>query len=237
LSDIRKRYRRSVIGPLWLTISMGISVTFIGGLWSILFNADLAAFIPHFCLGMTIWLFMNNAISEGAMSFTSASHIIRNVKYPYSAFVLWTLWRNVIVFGHLLLVYVVVAILFPPEFGIPMLYLPLGIVLVILNLSWMMFFLSVCSTRFRDIPQILTNLLNILFFLTPVIWVKGQLRDFGYIVDFNPMAHMLDAIRNPLMGLEVQPLTWLILSAMALVGWSITFLIFARFRHRIAYWL
>jgi lipopolysaccharide transport system permease protein len=237
LSDIRQRYRRSVIGPLWLTISNGISVATIGVLWTVIFKADAASFIPHFCLGVICWTFISGSLNEGSLAFTSTTHIIRHVKYPYSAYIFWVLWRNIIIFGHIFLVFVGVALIFSIYPTKTTLLFPVGLLLNIINLAWVMLFLGLVSARFRDVPPIVGTLLNILFFLTPVIWRREQLGAYQYLINLNPLAHMLEVMRAPLLGVAPPAISWVVLVAMAAAGWTVVFFLFARIRHRIPYWL
>ena len=66
--DIKQRYRRSTLGPLWITIATGVMATALGLLYSILFQIPLAEFLPHVTVGLILWGFISGCIKEGSRS-------------------------------------------------------------------------------------------------------------------------------------------------------------------------
>lgn len=235
--EIKQRYRRSTLGPLWLTTSMGVQIATMGLLVSFLFQHPFGKFIPYVCIGLIVWSLINGIISEGAMCFVAASGYITQIKRPLTTYLFQTIWRNVIVMGHNFIVYIIVAIIFvivPNGSGILLL---VAFPLVLLSLSWVGLFVGVLSARFRDVPIMLQSTFAVLFWLTPIVYYPEQLGNKRIIVELNPFTHMIELLRAPLLG-EMPSLTnWLVVIGIVLSGWLITLLFFARFRARIAYWL
>ncbi len=236
--DIKQRYRRSTLGPLWLILSSAIHVTAIGVIWGTLFNLPLAEFMPYICLGLLIWNFMLGIINEGCTAFTGqAAGYITQMTRPLSTYFYWVLWRNLIIFLHSFAIYVVVAIVFQ----IPITrFTPLALVglpLMLAFSAWPVLLFGLISARYRDIPQIVGSLLTVAFFVTPILWKKDMLADRAYLAQFNPLSHAIDVVRDPLLGVAPAPESWIITASITLVGWVGTMVLFSRYRARIPYWL
>jgi ABC-type polysaccharide/polyol phosphate export permease len=110
-------------------------------------------------------------------------------------------------------------------------------VLMLLNAAWLSMLAGIASARFRDIPQIVMSVMQFAIFMTPVFWLPDRFGKHQVFLDLNPFYHLLHAVRAPLMGDPVRPVTYLVLVAMALVGWGFTFAVFARTRRRIVHYL
>lgn len=112
-----------------------------------------------------------------------------------------------------------------------------GCFVLAVNGLWVSLFLGIISTRFRDIAPIVASILQVTFFLTPIFWPINSLGIYRPIAEFNPLFCAIDVIRAPLMGVPVEPYSWPVLAAATVVGFGITFVFFARFRSRIAFWV
>jgi len=112
-----------------------------------------------------------------------------------------------------------------------------GFVLLAINGLWISILLGLVSTRFRDVPPIVGSFLQVLFFMTPIIWPAEMLGHWQALATYNPLFAMVDVVRAPLLGVPTAKTSWIILSAMTILGCAITFAVFARFRSRIAYWI
>jgi len=147
-------------------------------------------------------------------------------------------WRNVIILAHNFVIYIVIAFIFGvvPHKAV-LLLLPLGLLLVILCLSWVAMVFAVISVRYRDFPMIVGNMFTALFWLTPIMYFPSLLRDKQYLLNFNPFTHLLALVRDPLLGQAPPMMSWIIVSAITVVGWTFALYFFSRFRKRIVYWL
>ena len=235
--DVKQRYRRSTLGPIWMTLSFGVQIFTMGFLSAALFGAKLEKSFPYVCAGMLLWALITQTINDGAGLFVASARYITQIKCPLTVFLLQTIWRNLIIAGHNVAIYVAIALFFVVAPGPSMVLWPVGLLLVVVCLSWMALIAAVISARYRDVPQIITNILAILFWLTPLMYFPEQLGRKRFIADYNPFTHMIALVREPLLGGAPTLNDWLIVSALAVVGWMGTFLFFARFRSRIVYWL
>jgi lipopolysaccharide transport system permease protein len=146
------------------------------------------------------------------------------------------IWSNVIMMAHNLAIFVILIFVYG-IYNFTFLLFFLALPLVLVSLAWAPLLLAVASTRFRDLPAIVTNSFSLLFWLTPIVYQPQQLGTKAFIVEFNPLTHMLALLRDPLLGHLPSAQNVLAVVLTGLVGWTITFPFFARFRARIAYWL
>ncbi len=235
--DIRQRYRRSVLGPFWLTLSMGVLVGTLGFLYGALFKIEVADYLPFLALGFLAWGLISGIITDGCSAFIGCEHFIKQIKLPFSTFVYRVLWRNLIILAHNFAVYVVVAITFGIWAGWAGLLLIPGLALIVATAVWVGLLFGMVCARFRDVPQIVTSLLRVAFFLTPIIWKPEMLGRRTGFVDANPFYHFIELVRAPLLGQVPGALTWAVALGVTVGGWLVTFLFFRRFRNRIPYWV
>jgi ABC-type polysaccharide/polyol phosphate export permease len=235
--DIRQRYRLSVIGPFWLTLSTGVLVGTMGVLYSGLFRQPVLDYMPQLALGFIVWGLISNLILEGCGAFVAAQAVIRQVKSPLSVHVFRVVWRNLIVFAHNFLVYVGVAAALAIWPGPAALLAIPGLLLLCLNGLWTGLLLGLLCARFRDIPSLVANIVQVVFFLTPIIWKADQVGHHIMLINLNPFFHMVEIVRLPLLGQVPDWTSWAASIGVTLAGWATTLGLYARFRGRIAYWV
>jgi ABC-type polysaccharide/polyol phosphate export permease len=235
--DVVSRYRGSILGPLWITLSMGLMVVGIGFLNATLFGVPLETFLPFVALGIVFFGVMAGMISEGCETFVQAAGVLSQTSLPMFTFVWRTVLRNLINLGHHVLIVVVVLSIYGSwRDANPALAL-VGLVLMVINAAWASMLAGIASARFRDIPQVVLSVMQFAIFMTPVFWLPDRLGKHAWLLHFNPFYHLLEAVRGPLLGRPVMPQTYLVLVAMAVVGWALTFAVFARTRRRIVHYL
>lgn len=264
--DIKQRYRRSVLGPLWITISMGVTAIGLGLLYSQLFGAAIPTFLPYITVGFIVWHFIIGCLQEGTGSFIENNDLIKHLPAPLTVYALRTVWRLTIMFGHNLIVYfIIVAIFFgalsqpgytimeeggvgQPGLGWSAVLAIPAFVLVAINGVWVVLCFGISSTRFRDIPQVVTALSSLLFFMTPIVWSTDILHvrfqhepgEAGWrhlIYELNPVYHFVEIIRSPMIGNEQNWHSWAVVGGITVVGWGLAILIMRNYRARVAYWV
>lgn len=238
-ADVRQRYRRSSLGPFWITIGMGVMIATIGVVFGQIFKAPLHDFFPFLTIGTIVWTFMATVLSEGSTCFISAEAILKQLPLPLFVHIMRMMWRNLIILAHNIVIFPLVLIAVGKPLELTALLAIPGLLLTLVNLSWMALILGILCARYRDLPQIVTSLLQVVFYLTPVIWMPKLLasRASMYLLDSNPFYHMLEIVRAPLLGQLPSANNWGVSAAMALVGWVATIAFFGRYKNRVAYWL
>jgi ABC-type polysaccharide/polyol phosphate export permease len=237
LQDIRLRYRRSAIGPFWITLSLAVTIVPVGIFYSSIFQSTVHVYLPYFAMGFILWAYITSLVVEGCLVFIQDGSYIRQLPAPLLTYLFKATWRAIIIFAHNFVIFVAVALYFQIWAGWGYLEAALGFVLLTINGMWMMLFLGTVCGRYRDIPPIVQSAVSVLFFITPVLWERQAAKQYSLFVDLNPFYHLIEVVRAPLLGDPVPPLSWLVVSVMALAGSSLTFLFFSRYRRRIAYWV
>jgi ABC-type polysaccharide/polyol phosphate export permease len=236
--DVVSRYRGSILGPLWITLSMAVMVLGIGVLWGGLFHEPIHSFIPFVAVGIVFFGVVTTTINEGCATFVQAAGMLSQTSLPMFTFVWRTVLRNLINLGHHIAIVAAVLVYgglwrnanYPAAL--------LGLAFMLANVAWISMLVAVISARFRDIPQAVASITQAAAIMTPVFWRPDRIpAQYYWILDFNPFYHLLEAIRAPLLGQPVPAHSYGALAAMAAVGWALTFGVFARTRRRIVHYL
>jgi lipopolysaccharide transport system permease protein len=235
--DIRQRFQRSVLGPFWLTLSMGILVATLGFVFSALFHQDLAKTLPYISTGIIFWGLLTGCINDGTTVFVSAEAFIRNVPMPLSVHFYRMMARNVMIWVFNMAIYLVVVVYFELMPGWDALLFIPGFILFLINAEWISLAVGVLSTRYRDLPQVIANVIQVIFFLTPIFWSPESLPNRPAFVVFNPFYHLIEIVRAPLLNEAVSPASWGLCIAMAVAGLGFTAWLYRRAHARIPYWV
>lgn len=236
-NDIRQRYRRSLLGPLWLTASMAIMVLSLGVIYANIFKMSLAEFMPFLCIGLLVWGYVSSILNEAGTLFIGSESYIKQMRLPYSLYVFRFIWGKIIIFAHNFVIYFAVLIYFQIQPGSAVLYAIPGFLLLTLNGILISLIIGMASARFRDIPQVILSLTQIVFFITPIIWKPTLLKDHPLIMDLNPFFHLFEIARLPLLGEIPTSSNYLATAVITILNLIITTLFFVRFRSRISYWV
>jgi ABC-2 type transport system permease protein/lipopolysaccharide transport system permease protein len=235
--DIRQRYRRSVIGPFWITLSMAVFILVLGLIYSRIFHVELQNYLPYLTVGYVVWGFMSAATNDSCIAFIDANRIIKQFKLPYSVYVLRVVWRNFIIFLHTIVIFIPMAIIFKIEPNLTMLYEIPGLILVGVNLIWVTTVIAILSTRYRDIQPIVGTVIQLGMFATPIMWTVSALGDGKIVAEVNPVYHLIEITRAPLLGMAPEPRSWLVACGLAVVGSVLAIALMVRASRRIVFWL
>lgn len=235
--DVILRYRRSTLGPLWITISMGAMIAGMGPLYAALFGADLNKFFPHIALGIIFWNLFLSVIQESSTVFISSANFLRQSYFPISLFTLRMLARCVIQFMHHIILYVPIILLVSIDLSLEVLFFIPAFLLFLLNAHFVTIIVGIICTRFRDFAQIINSLMQLLMFLTPVIWMPENLPDRASILLYNPFALMLDILRTPLLGGIAEISSWVGVAFLTLCNFVLAVILFSKYRRRIVFWI
>ena len=226
-----------MLGPFWLTASMTIMVVALGILYAELFNTPIHDFLPFLCVGLLVWNMMSSFLIEGGTLFTGAESYIKQIRLPYSVYVYRSSWSKLIIFGHNFIIYFGVLLYFGIWPGaVALLAIP-GLLLVLVNGAAATLCIGMMSARFRDVPQLINSVVQIVFFVTPIMWKPELLHSRAYIAEFNPFYHLMEFVRAPLLGSLPSANSYLAVLAITLINMIFVGAFFARFRSRISYWV
>src|SRR5205085_618303 len=181
----------SVLGPFWLTVSTGVMIVSMGPLYGRLLGQDMSSYLAYLALGIIVWNFVAGLMNDSCTAFIAAEGYIQQMKLPLTVHVARVVYRNLLVFAHNAVIIAAVVLIYQPTLSWTVLLMPLGIVLIAVNGIWMGLLLGLLCTRFRDIPPVVTSLVQVAFFVTPVIWKEDMLGRHSWAAEINPLTHFL----------------------------------------------
>ena len=207
-------------------------------MWSNLWHNDPKAYLPFLTSGMLCWVLFSTICNDGCAGIVGSEALIKQVRISYTLLACATVWRNVIVFFHNLSVFVLICIYAGLSITWATLLTIPGLFLLCINALWIAILFGVVCARYRDLQQLISNLLQISLFLTPIFWSADQLTGrASMLADYNPLYHLIAIVRDPLMGKAPAAMHWIVVAIMAVLGWALTIHVMRKFRHRIVYWL
>ncbi|MFJ3484649.1 ABC transporter permease [Pseudomonas sp. NPDC090202] len=237
LHDVKGRYRRSVIGPFWITLTSLLFITGLGLVYSRLLNLSLKDYLPFLACGIIAWTFILTFINEGASTIINSGHIIKQVSMPILTHVMRVAFRNLLIFLHSWVILIPLLM----WYGYLTLYglacSVIGILLVLFVLTPLAALLAVLCARYRDVLPMITSAMQLMFFITPVMWHPDQLAGLSGVIHFNPFVYLIDLIREPMLNGEFPLRSAGLVLSMGVVLWAAAFAVLFVNRKKIPYWL
>ncbi|MBS0965104.1 ABC transporter permease [Acetobacter okinawensis] len=239
-SDIKLRYRGSLIGPFWLTLSTAIQIGAMAFLYADLFQTDIHTYIPFLTVSLVLWGYISSLITDGCHCFSAYDTLIKGTRMPFLVHAVRSVIRNTIILLHNAVVIVLVFVLMDVHLSFYNLAAIPGFLLWLIDGVAISLLLGTICARFRDIPQIVAAIMQVAFFMTPVMWQAATLRGHPgteSVILYNPFVYILDVVRNPLLNEPLDAL--LVMKALIISGVLIlvSLVSFARFRGRISFWV
>ena len=236
--DIKLRYRCSSIGPLWITINMAITICCMGFLYGHLFKVNIGDYFPYLTTSLIGWSFISTLILEGSNAFIESESYIKNQASYCSLFMMRLFLRNIILLMHNLLVFIPIMFIYTIGVSFKTLLILPGLFIIGFNVMTWGTLLSIITTRYRDFNQIISSLIQIAFFLTPVMWMPNLLPEqFQWVVVYNPFYQFLNLIRAPLLNDMINPQGMMIVSLVSVSGFLLYAYFLSKFKYRIVFWL
>ena len=240
ITDIRRRYRRTLIVPFWVTLSVAIFIGSMGVIFPILWHTDVKSFLPFFSSGFIIWTFISSITTEACGTFIESVGLIKQTTLPYSVYANNVVTRNIIVMLHHLVVYVLIMCVFNVPVGLnTLLFIP-GMVILCLTSSWVCLLLGLLASRFRDVRQIVGSLLQVSMFVTPIFWTPSQLgggKKAQILVGANPLYHFIQIARAPLLDQSPSMIDWVVALSICILGWILTLKLLGKYKKHLIFWL
>ncbi len=237
--DVKRRYRRTLLGPFWSSITLAVYTISVGVVGAALWHQDANEYLPYLISGMIVWTLVSTVIIEACTLFIAGQSLFRNVSFEYSILAYALVWRNFLIFLHNLVVYALVVVILKPQLFAPTLIVAIpGLLLVLLNGVWIALLAGLCCLRFRDIQPLIQAAIQIWMLITPIFWIPDRLSGIAFIifVQFNPVYRLIEVVRAPLLGQVPTAADYIAVLAITIAGWGMTYMMFRSFRRRIAYW-
>ena len=235
--DIRQRYRGSMLGPFWLTLSTALMVGSMGVVYAFLFRMGMRDYLPFLALSLVLWGYLGTLVTDGCTTFTLVEGTIRSVRMPLSLYAARVVVRTLLVLAHNVVVIVVVFALLRVWPGANAVFILPAVALWLLDSFAACLLLGALCARFRDIPPIAGSIMQMAFFISGVIWKPSQLHENAWLLAFNPFFTLLEVMRAPLLGEVPGAATWASALGFSAALCGVSWLLFVRVRGRIAFWV
>lgn len=202
LSDLRSRWRRSFFGILW-SIMQPLGMTLLLAIvFGKIFKTAISTYAPYILSGMVVWEFVTTTAISGSLAFVQADAYIKQCHHPLAIYTLRTTLANLMVLlvaSASLLGWVLIAM--PDNRGWCWLAALLIYPIVALMVWPLVTFLAYIAARFRDVPHALGLIFQALWFISPIYFEARLFRDgdLHVLVDYNPIYHLLEIVRAPLL--------------------------------------
>ena len=238
--DVKQAYRRSSIGPFWITIGMAVQIATMGAVFGIIFKTQVSEYLPFLTISVILWGLISSSINEGCMAFISSEAMIKQLELPHQNYVLRVVWKNTVVACHNIVIAPIVFLIFWKTPSLALLAFLPGFLILILNIVWVVWVLALISARYRDFPLIISSAVTVAFYITPVMWYPKLIENNSLahlLLGLNPIYHWLQIVRLPIIGQWPTWENWGLALLSAGIGWAVTLVAYKKYRSMIAYWV
>lgn len=214
--DVKMRYVRSVLGPFWITIQTAIFILTLSAIFTFVYKSTFDRYLPFFAISFVMWGMFSSSMIESANAIVRSQGYIKERGIAPIIFVQATFLKNFIYLLHNLPIAFIVLIYF--KFTTPLWFLfslP-GFILYCFVIYLMSILVSFIASRFHDTGPLIESLTNLLFFMSPIIWEPSTVAKHPEILNFNPMYHMLEIWRGPLLNGEFSLMSYIVVGGIVL---------------------
>lgn len=237
--DVRLMYRRSILGQFWFTLSMAVTFAAIGVVFGLIFKSPVVAYLPFLGCGLVFFTYMSSLLNDGSVSFITAQSFILQLPLPPIVHFLRTVWKITFILLHNAVALVILFLFFPQGFSwAPLLVIP-GVFLGGAAMAGLALALAMLATRFRDVPQVVSSVVQVSFYLTPIIWLPTAIPEQarGLLLTWNPFYHLLQVMRQPLLNVYPTVTEWLTALGIAVLFVAIGTAAYQWKRRKLAFWV
>lgn len=236
-TDLEARYHRTVFGSFWSLLSQAVWVGSIALAFSLLFRISLTEFLPYLAVGMGLWTFLSGVLVEAPSIFTRNAPLISTYRYPLSLYVHRGLITQFIQLAHYMIVAAVALALVQQSVGWQLLlFIPAMVIYFGVGFAVMVIF-GFIGARYRDFQQVVPNVLQLLFLLTPIFWKRELVASHPWIADINPLYHLVEIGRGSILNTPFNPAHWIFCVTLMFVLLAIAWLMLGTQRRSLYYWL
>lgn len=239
IEQVKNQYRRTVIGPWWMTLQTAAMVSGLAVLFGSIFGQELRDFLPYIAGGFIGFWLLAGLTSQGAGVFINNASTLTSTRQPLSALVLHAVTFELLQFGHNLVIIGVLVAVGLVSLSVKLLLIVPAILIILVNGVAIGLWLGASVARFRDVGPLVASIMQMMMFFTPVFWRVDDVNGSGRnaLVAWNPFAYLLDLFRDPLLGEFSSAATWTGVAGVTAVNVFLAAWVFSRSRSRLPYWV
>jgi homopolymeric O-antigen transport system permease protein len=239
INDLRSRYRRTRLGPWWLVIGLGITMSSMSLLWSTIFGLPWREFVPFMLTGLVTWNWIAGSIT-GACNIYSGEYsgLLKTMPLPPLVHAMRFVMVNFLVHLHNMVIPIAALVITGtvPSASI-IFWLPVSTMLVMLNAVSVGVYFGIVGARVRDFSQLVAAVMAPMMLLTPVMWKAEMLKGHQYLVNLNPFSYFITMVRAPLLGESVPIADLVVVLLLTLINVGLALFCYRRYRKVMIYWL
>jgi ABC-2 type transport system permease protein len=238
--EIQQRYRRSKLGLAWIVISYLVFVGSISLFFGNFSDLEHQHFTVYVAINFAIFSFLLGNITDGCAVFRVARTWISSVPLPHSIHIYKSIARSLFVFAINMAVALVIFFLYGYRLTLVAWEAIPAFLLLLLDAVFVQMILGYVTARFRDIEHLVQSITRILFFTTPVLWVREEHTTPGLrstVAELNPMTHALEIFSSPILGRPADPHSWLVMLCVSAALFLIALAVGGFAHRRLPYWL
>ena len=233
------KYRRTLLGPIWIAVGPSFFVVFLGYLYSNVNTTAPEVFVPHLAIGYITWTLISGAVSGGSTVFVRRRTEILQGNMRLTDLALSATFETFLTFMHQTVVIIAVLLFYriaPEPYWLVSLA---GLGILFVNGLWVTTLLGILGARFRDLVEVIASVMRVMFFITPIIWIPkdGAGGILGPFLVFNPFYHFLEIVRAPLLGQPIAPLSIAVVACLTALGFAATLWAYHASSRRVPLWV
>lgn len=224
LQDVKLKFRRSSIGAAWIFVNLAVLVLSIGFIYANLLGQEPREFIPYLTIGLILWQYLTNSIVDGGNAFVHSEGYIRQISLPIYVYILRFFISISVTTLITLIAFALVAVIYRVPVGPGTLLAIPGLLMLMTTSLLLITIFAHLNTRFRDIAHMASVGMQVLFYVTPVIYPAALLterRRFAAVIEFNPLYHVMEVVRQPLLSASAASLQSYLAMLVILAGLSV----------------
>jgi lipopolysaccharide transport system permease protein len=237
IDSLKRQFNRTKLGPFWIVLSQFVFISGLALVFSSVLKQPLVDFLPFISAGLITWTLIASAITSAPLVYLQGSSVIQSFRVPFAIFPMQSIVNGLILFAHGCAIHLLVML----ALGKSIALMPLALVMVLLLVVILYPFvavLGILGARFRDFAPAINSAMYMAFLMSPVIWQRQILaEDMRWIADLNPFAHMIEIVRQPMLGQWPPTLSLIICVVMAVVSVAVGETIFRRLSRPLPFWV
>ncbi len=236
--ELKSRYRGSFFGYLWSFFNPLLLLAIYSFIFSFIFKPRIEGISPYalfLFIGLLPWNWFSQSLNEACISYQENSGILKKIYFPLEIIPLVKVLSGAVHFLFALPI-IILSLIFTKHFTYFFFFFPISFFLHLLFTVFICLIISILGVYFKDLKDLLSNLLHFLFFATPIIYSIDMIPNsiLKKIIILNPLTHLMRLWQYPLFYGKIpgyKSLTYILI--FILILWLLYFFIFKRYKEEI----
>ena len=237
LLDIKIRYRNTILGPFWSTLSLGVTLVILGFIWTKVFSINHYEYIPNLYLSYIFWVWISDTLTDSITVFNENKDIVHNYNIPIFFLNFKIVIRNFFIFLHNFPLIFAIFYIYKIELGFNILFFIIPIFLTLTFLFFLSIIISIACSYFDDFKQATLIFIKIFFYITPILWLPEMLGDKQFLLFYNPFFHIIELLKNTLLSPTLLINSFLMVVIMNVLTLIFSIIIYKTLNKKIIHWI